>query len=851
MKLKISRVILVSILVAMTASLTSCGSSKLDGFLKNGDYVSAIEMLAEKLTKKPENKDNADMFASIYPTALEQRIPDQNVGEVIDTYLAPYGSTELAALKEIAKETNGTLLSQHETVSVITRRSEQIIKNLGEIVRIQSAVAPMPSTIGNAKKGNVYHVKKFTDNFNGQYNDNKYSYAMFLYNMGEALYPGKSITEKKEILTYYKKSNDLVAGVGNIKNHGAEICYLVANDYEDLGAMESKKEAIAWYKDALSWNANYKDAQTRVYRLNYEIAMDLKRTAKTIPEMEVVLSYIDQAGNYNNAYEQKKAITYELAYMHKDEMTMDHYKKAGELFASLGNYENSANETKLYKYVIKLVGLNKTDKSGNVTLSLSDSTNTISRRLEESDAQYTYLDATVSGSTFDIYVADKDKPVSPGAMFEGNTIANNKYELYTDGTRAPLYFYLTSAKGVDLGSGTLTAPGTRNSTSEIQNLAYSYKSKLSTPDVTYEFTPVYNKDDLLVALGNGYNKNKTSFSSSLFNKNVVLVKVTQIYYKADIGSPELPFLFFDENYSIPNPDYLRSVSPYYVSSVNYGRQAYFVISSNLSQDSIIKDFKSFRPKDSKNSGSSARSVSSGIVSSWKNNKTTIQAYSNAEKSYSISSCEDIFTWLKASISPDDAEPISFKLRSLAGNEVACISESEKIKVLNPYYVEPSEDTGTTVNTPTTTTRPTTPKTVPTTPTTTTTITRPTTNRSVGGTTTTSNTGYEVQTNTSVTTARSDFENSFCIYGSNGVAYYPESHVGDVFTFEIPASTIEKVRFGTDVTAKKTYMIFYRGLTTDKNNMISVAKYVGTAQQLKVNNISDTTQYTYSVIIKKK
>ncbi len=849
MKLKKFPLFLIAGLMFLSTTLTSCGSSKVDGYLKNGDYVSAIETLAEKLTKKPENKDNAEMFASIYPSALDQRIPDQTVGQVIDTYLAPYGSSELAALKKIASENNGLQLSQHEAVSVISRRSEQIIKNLGEIVRIQNAVAPMPSTIGNEKKGNVYHVKKYTDNFSGQYRDNCYTYAMFLYNMGEALYPGKSITEKKEILSYYKKSDTLYAGVGNIKNHGAEICYLIANDYEDLGAIDSKKEAIVWYKEALVWNASYKDAQTRVYRLNYEIAMDLKRTAKTIPEMEVVLSYIDQAGNYNNAYEQKKSITYELAYMYKDNMTMDSYKKAGELFTSLGNYENSANEAALYKYVTKLNSLNKTDRSGNITLSLSDSSNTISRRLEDSSDQYTYLDATVTGSTFDIYVNDKDKPVSPGAMFEGNTIINNKYELYTDGTRAPLYFYLTSAKGVDLGSGTLTAPGTRNSTSEIQNFAYSYRTKLSTPDVTYEFTPIYNKDDLLITLGNGYNKNKMSFSSALFNKNVVLVKVSQIYYKADIGTPEMPYLFFDENYTVPKADYLRSITPYYVSSVNYGRQAYFLISSNLSQDSIIKDFKAFRPKDSKNSGSSGRSVSSGIVSSWKNNKTTIQAYSIAEKTYSISTVEDIFTWLKTSIDPDEAEPISFTMKTLSGNEKACVSESEKIKVLNPYYVEPSKDEGTTINTATPTgTSVTRPTTATTTRPTSTTVTRPTTTRSSG---TTSDPGYEVQENVSITTATTDFENSFCIYGSNGVAYYPVSHVGDVFTFKIPANTLDQVRFANDMSAKRHYMIFYKGLLSNKDTPISVSKYVGTAQQIKVTDLDKNTGYLFSVIIQKQ
>lgn len=678
----------------------SCGAPKPEKLIQNGDYVGAVEQLANRLTKKPADQEYADLFMNIYYQTVDQRIPTASVDEIFNEYFPGYSSNPAAVLRNVAGTVGyDTPLTNNNNVMSAINRASKAVTNLNDLVRMQNAVMTMPQTIGNAKKGQVYTVKKYEQNFASLYNRDVRSFGMFYFYMGEALYPGNNLRQRKEILSYYTTANTYTTDIGNLRTHAAEVCYQTAEDYISSSySIENKNEAINWYNQALKWSSNYKDCQTKIYRANYEIAMTYKASAETISDYETVLKYLNNAGSYKDAENQKKEIAYALAITYKETHTYSDYEKAGTYFKQLGNYENAANEAQLYDFYKRLNSLSKTDKSGIVQLIQgSESNNIMTRTLDSSTDMYTYLNVTTKASDIPVYSVVKDGSIAPGTIIDGSSIVTGNYNVFEYGDRNPLKYNLsagTTTKWNVVEESVIEKPATRSAHNEVVSAAYDKTRKIA-PITTAEYTQIFSDEDLELALGTGYDRNTFTLGRNVnWNNTVYLVKITQKYYKANLdwqSKKMMSYDFFSTTGSNPvKSTNLKTVAPYYIDEVTYGRVGYFVFSTKM----IPKDFELNMKDVVSNEARSSTKVNSAIRE-FESENTTISALSVAEKTWSISTLDKYFAWIKAGavmdLDVDSLPPISFKIRCLSDNSYGNVIKTGRCKIANPNYVEPVED----------------------------------------------------------------------------------------------------------------------------------------------------------------
>ena len=211
---------------------------------------------------------------------------------------------------------------------------------------------------------------------------------------------------------------------------------------------------------------------------------------------------------------------------------------------------------------------------------------------------------------------------------------------------------------------------------------------------------------MALTTGIGAGRQKVSYSIDFSNwnpkKSYTLVKVTQKFFSAAIPSPTLPVDFFAVDRNVVTQAALRSVSPYYVSSVDYGRKAYFVICSDLPSQEIISDFTACRPRDSRNSGASGMRVNPAYSEKWAKSATYVSAITVSEKIYSINDLSGMYNWIKIgtsmAVDADEIVPISFTLKNLANNSYAVLSQAKTVGVriarpqeVNQTQTEPSTE----------------------------------------------------------------------------------------------------------------------------------------------------------------
>ena len=304
--------VLIPVLAAFVAVLVGCISAQ--SYLDRGDPVSAIEKLSSILAKKPGDQEAADMFVSVYPSEVENRLhyTERTVDDVVNDFVRNQGSSSLSAAlqKKKASLGSGRFLSDDSEIRSVLRESEDIYRNLKDLNRIQKAVVKVPAEIGDYSTGEVYYVEKYTDNFAGMYSDAGKSIAEFYYAMADASAPGNSREEKKQIYELYGKVGEYTTGLSGVSNKRAQAAYNVAEDYLSGSTVAEKKEAITWYNKARQAVSNYNDTSRRIQEANYQIARlymdgvdENNNSYQTKNDLRSAITYFEDAGNYRDAPE--------------------------------------------------------------------------------------------------------------------------------------------------------------------------------------------------------------------------------------------------------------------------------------------------------------------------------------------------------------------------------------------------------------------------------------------------------------------------------------------------------------------------------------------------------------------
>jgi len=678
--------------VVIWFGLSSCVSVKrARNLILSGDKVSAIEVLCKMITSKKDEAEAISLFIEVYPSTVEEMRPQESVQQVRNEFASKYGGSEIQAIRKCGESSSNlrNVMNHPDIVNVI-RRSEKIISAYSGLARIKKAVSVLPRTLYDQATGE-HEVVKYSDDFSGMYNDSRRSLAEFYYNIAEAFFPGRDAQERVWIIDFYKKAESYYSGIGQTAARCAELCYLNAQEYERLNTVEGNKEAITWYRNALVWQRNYKDCNDRVQILSYEIAMVLLGQAKTKEDYKEVIVYLTYAGNYKDAATQILEIKYHLAYIYRNERTLSSYEEAGKLFSELGNYKNAPYETNLYLFYKKLISLSKSYSYANKYLSCANyAPFSVNRNIAPRGDGTANLSVTASTSDFGVYIPSMEKTIYPGAIIDGESITSQAFNAIPYASRMPIDCNL-NYDGRNLGKAVLEYPNDGNlSTKEIKRVARIYASALDA-DCDYEFQKIYSLEDLALSTGMGAARDKVSYAMNAYNwdseKSYTLIKIRQKYYSANIDSPQMPIDFFAVDQKTAAPSILKNVTPYYISSVDYGRMAYFVVCSNLSSEEIVKDFVSCRPRDRKNKGSTGIRANPDIVSKWAQNGTTVRSITVSEKVYSISDLDGIFNWIKLgtslAVDIDNMVPISFALKNLADNTYARLTQTQSLVIKLP------------------------------------------------------------------------------------------------------------------------------------------------------------------------
>ena len=325
--------------IAATIVLVLAGCASASTLMSRGDNVGAIEKLASQLKKKPNDQESADMFVSLYPSEVENRLQytERNVPDIINEWVTSQGYNSLPSALAARKKAVGssTFLADDSEIRHLITDMETTQKNLKDLEKIQKAVVSMPYEIGEY---DVYFVEKYSDNFSGMAQIADRSMAEFYYELGNAAAPGANRTQKIALFDLYGKVNLYSTGYGNISAKRAEAAYAVAEDYLAGSTIDEKKEAINWFNKANNIVTNYNDTNTRIREANYQIGLlyILKWADADLDNANTII-----ANEYQIRSDMENAIKYlEASKSYKDAST--HIANCRKVLAALDEMHNTS-----------------------------------------------------------------------------------------------------------------------------------------------------------------------------------------------------------------------------------------------------------------------------------------------------------------------------------------------------------------------------------------------------------------------------------------------------------------------------------------------------------------------------
>lgn len=629
-----------SAIAVLTVMLSGCTSSRVQNLIASGDDVRAIELLAPELIRNHDNKQLVPLFDEIYPKAVETRLPTKTINQIKNENLGPYGSTTSAALKACINEIGSERpLTDHSAISAVIYQCGREIRKLDDLSRIQNAVAYMPAAVGGPKTGYTMLVEKYVEKFPVELAQAKKDMGQFYYELAEAGFPGTTVSRKKELVNYYKKA--------------AEYDFAYANN------------------------------KSRLQQLSYEIAMILKKDASTKIQLTEVINYFNLAENYKDTATQIIAVKYELAELYRADETYSAYEKAGQLYSECGTYKNAANEARLFDFYKSIKGLTKNYSYGNIALTSGRFTEKkLTENISDIDVYQSRLSASLKTSEIEVYTNASENIVYPGAVIAGTSIPQQKFSLITSGARKPLGFNIIAGNHL-LSRGVIRNSALAFDSVNMVHAAAKSQYRYMTPECQYDFKTVYSPEELRMTVGVGADGAKLAVLDNKYwrtNRSYTVVSVTQKFYTAELEEPKLAIDMFDGSQKIPSAVEIGNVSPYYISSVDYGRKAYFVICSELPSEQIIEDVKKYRPGDYSKPNST-------VTRRWDLNSTIITGIENSEKVYQILSFEDMFYWIQygnyGNFGVEELPPISCRMKALVDGSYAVLSASTVQLIPNP------------------------------------------------------------------------------------------------------------------------------------------------------------------------
>lgn len=269
--------------------------------------------------------------------------------------------------------------------------------------------------------------------------------------------------------------------------------------------------------------------------------------------------------------------------------------------------------------------------------------------------------------------------IYPGSILEGNSVAEGSYRQIVL-ERGPLTISTDFPNIVGEVVRTVEKPSLSSLTQTMKEMMYDSGVDGATPAAcSFEIKEIVSEEQLAMAVGASVEYNKLKLRDNFdFSKTSTtskyLVKFQQVYYTVNVDAPSSPSKFFDS--SVSASDLKQAIGggstvPVYVSSIKYGRAAYFCVESNEKSDSVANvlesSFKlgksSIALKDSLTAYSKMKNYSiSGTVIGG-SSEDAVGAVKGYEKMIEFITKGGNFS------KESPAKPVAFTLRRLSNNEV--------------------------------------------------------------------------------------------------------------------------------------------------------------------------------------
>ena len=308
----------------------------------------------------------------------------------------------------------------------------------------------------------------------------------------------------------------------------------------------------------------------------------------------------------------------------------------------------------------------------------------------------TYCECTkykASESFSEVLLMDPTSDVIyPGSILEGNSVAEGSYRQIVL-ERGPLTVSTDFPNIVGEVVRTVEKPSLSSLTQTMKEMMYDSGVDGATPAAcSFEIKEIVSEEQLSMAVGASVEYNKLKLRDNFdFSKTSTtskyLVKFQQVYYTVNVDAPSSPSKFFDS--SVSASDLKQAIGggstvPVYVSSIKYGRAAYFCVESNEKSDSVANvlesSFKLGKSSIVLNDSMTAYkkmkdySVSGTIIGG--SSEDAVGAVKGYEKMIEFITNGGNFS------KESPAKPVAFTLRRLSNNEVFGVVNSTEYVARN-------------------------------------------------------------------------------------------------------------------------------------------------------------------------
>lgn len=295
----------------------------------------------------------------------------------------------------------------------------------------------------------------------------------------------------------------------------------------------------------------------------------------------------------------------------------------------------------------------------------------------------TYCECTkykASESFSEVLLMDPTSDVIyPGSILEGNSVAEGSYRQIVL-ERGPLAISTDFPNIVGDVVRTVEKPSLSSLTQTMKEMMYDSGVDGATPAAcSFEIKEVTSEEQLSMAVGASVEYKKLKLNENFdFSKTSTtskyLIKFQQVYYTVNVDAPSSPSKFFDK--SVSASDLKQAIGggstvPVYVSSIKYGRAAYFCIESTSKSDSIKNVLET-----SFNLGKSSVALNDSTTFASKMKNCTISGTviggSSEDAVGAVKGYEKMIEFITkgGNFSKESpAKPVAFTLRRLSNNEV--------------------------------------------------------------------------------------------------------------------------------------------------------------------------------------